>query len=60
MYLADIFTVSANIAGLPAISIPCGEVDKLPVGLQLMGKHFDEETLFRVAYQSEEDKNRIE
>lgn len=53
MYLADIFTVSANIAGLPAVSIPCGEVDKLPVGLQLIGKYFDEQTLFQAAYQLE-------
>jgi aspartyl-tRNA(Asn)/glutamyl-tRNA(Gln) amidotransferase subunit A len=50
MYLADVFTVSANLAGLPAISIPCGFVDgTLPVGLQLMGRMFDESTLLRVA-----------
>ncbi|MBI5077516.1 Asp-tRNA(Asn)/Glu-tRNA(Gln) amidotransferase subunit GatA [Candidatus Falkowbacteria bacterium] len=53
MYLADIFTVSANIAGLPAISIPGGETSGLPVGLQLMGKHFDEATLLNAAYQLE-------
>ncbi|MFA5925587.1 MAG: Asp-tRNA(Asn)/Glu-tRNA(Gln) amidotransferase subunit GatA [Parcubacteria group bacterium] len=54
MYLADIYTVSANIAGIPGISIPCGEVEtdgkNLPVGLQLMGKWFDEETLLNCAY----------
>ncbi len=54
MYLADIYTVPANIAGLPAISIPCGnakiEGKELPVGLQLMGKWFDEETLLNAAY----------
>jgi len=54
MYLADIFTVTANIAGLPAISIPAGsakiEGRDLPVGLQLMGKWFDEETLLNSAY----------
>jgi len=52
MYLADVFTVSANLAGLPAISIPCGFVegsDRLPVGLQLTGRLFDESTLLRIA-----------
>ena len=52
MYLADIFTVSANLAGLPAISVPCGfaEADgrRLPVGLQLTGRMFDEPTLLRI------------
>ncbi len=50
MYLADVFTVSANLAGLPAISIPCGfSPDQLPIGLQLTGRMFDEATLLRVA-----------
>lgn len=49
MYLADIFTVSANIAGIPAVSIPAGDVNGLPVGLQIMGKMFDEKTIFSVA-----------
>src|SRR5687767_798402 len=49
MYLADVFTVSANLAGLPAISIPCGFSDRLPIGLQLTGRLFDESTLLRVA-----------
>ena len=50
MYLADIFTVSANLAGLPGISVPCGFAEeKLPVGLQLIGRMFDEATLLRVA-----------
>jgi aspartyl-tRNA(Asn)/glutamyl-tRNA(Gln) amidotransferase subunit A len=50
MYLADVFTVSANLAGLPAISIPCGFAgDRLPVGLQLTGRLFDESTLLRTA-----------
>lgn len=50
MYLSDIYTVSANLAGLPAISIPCGKDSKnLPIGLQLTARHFDEAMLFRVA-----------
>ena len=51
MYLADIFTVSANLAGLPAISIPCGfTTDSLPIGLQLTGRMFDESTLLSAAH----------
>ncbi|MCX5665944.1 MAG: Asp-tRNA(Asn)/Glu-tRNA(Gln) amidotransferase subunit GatA, partial [Candidatus Omnitrophica bacterium] len=51
MYLSDIFTISANLAGLPAISIPCGfSKDSLPIGLHMLAKPFDEETLFRAAY----------
>ncbi|MFH1458673.1 MAG: Asp-tRNA(Asn)/Glu-tRNA(Gln) amidotransferase subunit GatA [Candidatus Omnitrophota bacterium] len=50
MYLSDIYTISANLAGLPAISVPCGFTKKgLPVGLQILAKPFDEEMLFRVA-----------
>jgi aspartyl-tRNA(Asn)/glutamyl-tRNA(Gln) amidotransferase subunit A len=49
MYLADIFTVTANLAGIPGISVPCGETKgKLPIGLQILGKHFDEATILRV------------
>jgi aspartyl-tRNA(Asn)/glutamyl-tRNA(Gln) amidotransferase subunit A len=47
MYLADIFTVPANLAGLPALSLPCGLAGGLPVGLQLLGRRFDEVTLLR-------------
>jgi aspartyl-tRNA(Asn)/glutamyl-tRNA(Gln) amidotransferase subunit A len=50
MYLADIYTVTADLAGIPGISIPCGETkEKLPIGLQILGKHFDEATILRVA-----------
>jgi len=56
MYLADVFTVSANLAGLPAISVPCGFADaQLPVGLQLTGRPFDEGTLLRAADAYERD-----
>src|SRR6476661_8313992 len=51
MYLADIFTVSANLAGLPAISVPCGFTeDHLPIGVQLTGRAFDETTLLSAAH----------
>jgi len=49
MYLSDVYTVSANLAGLPAISLPCGLADGLPVGLQLLGRPLDEATVLRVA-----------
>ncbi|MDN5347167.1 MAG: aspartyl-tRNA(Asn)/glutamyl-tRNA(Gln) amidotransferase subunit [Clostridia bacterium] len=55
MYLSDLFTIPVNMAGLPAISIPCGFSQGLPVGLQLIGKPFDEETLLRVAYAFEQN-----
>jgi aspartyl-tRNA(Asn)/glutamyl-tRNA(Gln) amidotransferase subunit A len=56
MYLADVFTVSANLAGLPAVSIPCGFTgNRLPIGLQLTGRRFDETTLLRVADAYERD-----
>ncbi|MGA7730245.1 MAG: amidase family protein, partial [Chloroflexia bacterium] len=50
MYLNDVYTVPANLAGIPGISVPCGFVDGLPVGLQILGKHFDEATVLRVAH----------
>jgi aspartyl-tRNA(Asn)/glutamyl-tRNA(Gln) amidotransferase subunit A len=49
MYMSDIFTVTANLAGIPAMSQPIGTVDGLPVGGQLIAKHFDEPGMFRVA-----------
>jgi aspartyl-tRNA(Asn)/glutamyl-tRNA(Gln) amidotransferase subunit A len=55
MYLADIFTISVNLAGVPAISVPCGFADpNLPIGLQLIGRHFDEETLLKAAFAYEQ------
>ena len=55
MYLSDVYTISANLAGVPAISVPCGSSKKgLPIGLQITAKAFDEETLFRVAYNYEQ------
>lgn len=58
MYLCDIFTIPANLSGIPAISIPCGfSREGLPIGLQIMGRHFDEELLLRVAYTFEQNTN---
>jgi len=54
MYLSDVCTLPINIAGVPAISIPAGFVDGLPVGMQFIGKHFAEETLLRAAYAYEQ------
>ncbi len=54
MYLNDVYTVPANLAGLPGISVPCGfDGRKLPIGLQLIGRPFDEETLLRLAHAAE-------
>jgi aspartyl-tRNA(Asn)/glutamyl-tRNA(Gln) amidotransferase subunit A len=54
MYLNDIYTIPTNLAGLPAISVPCGFSGGLPVGLQLIGRHFDEATVLRAAYTYEQ------
>ena len=55
MYLADICTVSVNIAGLPGISIPCGvDKEKMPIGMQLIGNRFCEETILNAAYAFEQ------
>ena len=51
MYLNDIYTIGANLAGLPGISVPCGFADSLPVGLHLVAPHFGEETLLAAAHQ---------
>jgi aspartyl-tRNA(Asn)/glutamyl-tRNA(Gln) amidotransferase subunit A len=64
-YMADIYTVQVNIAGLPAVSVPCGFVDvsgvKLPAGLQIIGKHFDEGKILQIAHAVEKSniKNQI-
>lgn len=57
MKLADVCTIPVNLAGIPAISIPCGFKDGLPIGLQIIGKGLDEETLFRVAYTIEQNSD---
>ena len=55
MYLADIYTVTANLAGIPGISVPCGDTKSgLPIGLQIFGRHFDEATILRLAHAYEQ------
>jgi len=51
MYLSDIFTIGVNLAGLPGMSVPCGYINKMPVGLQLIGNYYDESRLLNVAHQ---------
>ena len=58
MYMADILTCPINLAGLPALSIPCGfDSDELPIGFQIVGNYFDEKTILNVGYQLEQDLN---
>ncbi|MNY55570.1 Glutamyl-tRNA(Gln) amidotransferase subunit A [compost metagenome] len=54
MYLNDIMTIPVSLAGIPAISVPCGFVNELPVGLQIIGKALDEATVLRVAHAFEQ------
>ena len=55
MYLSDIFTISVNLSGMPGISIPCGfDQEGLPIGLQILGRHFDEASTLKVAYAYEQ------
>jgi aspartyl-tRNA(Asn)/glutamyl-tRNA(Gln) amidotransferase subunit A len=55
MYLSDIYTISINLAGLPALSLPCGfDGEGMPIGLQIIGKHFDEATILRLAHAYEQ------
>ena len=58
MYLSDILTVPANLAGIPAISVPCGKSEGLPVGLQIMGPHFADERVIDVAFAFEQGAAR--
>jgi len=64
MYLSDVCTLPINIAGVPGISVPAGFADGLPIGMQIIGKHFGEETLLRIAYAYEQatewHKRRVE
>ncbi|MGB8218554.1 MAG: Asp-tRNA(Asn)/Glu-tRNA(Gln) amidotransferase subunit GatA [Candidatus Methanoperedens sp.] len=55
LYLADVDTVPINLAGVPSISVPCGFSHGLPIGMQVIGKHFDEATILRTAYTFEEN-----
>lgn len=57
MYLSDVYTIPANLAGIPALSVPCGFSDGLPVGLHIQGKMWDEETILRVGYAYEQNTN---
>lgn len=58
MYLSDIYTIPINLAGVPAISINCGySKNNLPIGLQIIGKHFDEETILRAAFNFEQNND---
>jgi aspartyl-tRNA(Asn)/glutamyl-tRNA(Gln) amidotransferase subunit A len=59
MYLSDIYTLTGDLAGVPCMSVPCGtSKDGLPIGLQIFAKHFDEATMFRVAYNYEQATTR--
>ena len=59
MYLSDVYTLTGDLAGVPCMSIPCGQSPEgLPIGLQIFTKHFDEATMFRVAYHYERSTSR--
>jgi len=57
LYMADVNTVPVNLSGVPSVSLPCGFSNGLPIGLQIMGKHFDEKTIIRTAYTFEQNTN---
>jgi len=54
MYLNDIFTTSLNLAGLPGLALPCGLDGALPIGMQILGRPFDEATVLRVGHAYEQ------
>ena len=54
MYMSDVDTVSANLAGIPSISVPCGYSDKLPIGIQIMSSHFNEKTILNIGHKIEQ------
>jgi aspartyl-tRNA(Asn)/glutamyl-tRNA(Gln) amidotransferase subunit A len=57
MYLSDVYTLTGDLSGVPCMSVPCGESSEgLPIGLQIFTKHFDEATMFRVAYNYEQSR----
>src|SRR5215831_15936415 len=59
MYLADVYTVTADLVGIPGISVPCGETrQRLPIGLQILARHFDEATMLRIAQSYEKSSGR--
>jgi len=60
MYMNDILTIPVNLAGLPAMSVPAGFVDGMPVGLQLIAKHFDEATLYQAGAAFEDANNYVD
>jgi aspartyl-tRNA(Asn)/glutamyl-tRNA(Gln) amidotransferase subunit A len=59
MYMNDICTIPVNLAGLPGLSMPCGLHDDMPIGMQLIGKPFDEGTMLRVAHAYEQNSGLV-
>ncbi|GEK90384.1 glutamyl-tRNA(Gln) amidotransferase subunit A [Alkalibacterium kapii] len=59
MYMADVLTVPVNLAGVPSLSIPCGFSEGLPIGMQIIGRPFDEQTIYRTAYAYEKATNHL-
>jgi aspartyl-tRNA(Asn)/glutamyl-tRNA(Gln) amidotransferase subunit A len=57
MYLSDIYVVATNPAGVPSLTIPCGFSNDMPVGMQLIGKHLDEQTLFQIGHAYQQETN---
>src|SRR5206468_2476408 len=58
MYLSDVYTLTGDLAGVPCMSVPCGSSSEgLPIGLQIFARHFDEATMFRLAWNYEQNRN---